>query len=886
MPAQVPMASPVGAIDNRPQIMRNTFFVNRADGTFAEIADYAGLSAAEWSWSPVFLDVDLDGYEDLLIPAGHTRDVQDLDADVLTRAHSLSAAQFSRIPDPKAKLDAFIQRKIENSHFYPQLDMPVVAFHNLGQYRFEESTGIWGTDQPGVHHALAMGDFDGDGDLDLVVNNLGSAAGIYRNETSAPRVAVRLRGVGANTQGIGAKIKLVGGAVPIQSTEIIAGGRYMAGAEPLAVFAAGIVKEGMSIEVTWRSGKKSQVVDVKPNRLYEINESQARPVPPNRPASPQPMFEDVSALISHKHFDEPFNDFERQPLLPRKLSQLGPGIAWADLDGDGWDDLIIGSGKGGPLAVYHNEQGRAFKRLTGGILDKTTTQDQTGVLVMTAPDRGSTILAGSANYETGPKSEGGVAIFTLQTNAVTQVLSMDEFSVGPLALTDMDGDGELELFVGGRVIGGRYPEPASSRIFQHRGDQWRLDETNSRTLQKIGLVSGAVWSDLDGDGYPELILACEWGPLHIFHNDHGRLTSWDAPIQFSNTGSEPTGSALKAQDAPTLAQLTGWWNGVTTGDMDGSGRMAIIAGNWGLNTPYPATFQHPAEIFFGDFAGAGGVDVVEAQYDPAVNVMVPRRLRNQLAAAIPDLPARFPTQKSFSEATLSQVLGDRQAHASRLQAAFLASAVLLNHKDSFEIRPLPAEAQYAPAFSVNVADFDGDGFEDIFLSQNFFANQPEIPRYDAGRGLLLKGDGAGNFKAVPGQESGILVYGEQRGAATCDFDHDGRVDLAVSQNAAATKLFHNLAAKPGLRVRLLGPPGNPTGIGAQVRLIFGSRSGPVREIHGGSGYFSQDSAIIVLSVPETPSSIWVRWPGGKVTTTKLSDSPKLVSIPFDIRADR
>jgi hypothetical protein len=625
---------------------------------------------------------------------------------------------------------------------------------------------------------------------------------------------------------------------------------------------------------------------VKPNRLYEIDEAQAQPVAHAHPALPQPLFEDASALIAHKHFEEPFNDFDRQPLLPRKLSQLGPGVAWADLDGDGWDDLIIGSGKGGPLAVYHNDQGRAFKRLAGGILDKATTQDQTGVLVMTSPEQRSTILVGSANYETGPKSEGGVAILDLQTNTVRHVLSLDESSVGPLALTDMDGDGELELFVGGRVIGGRYPQPASAKIFQHRGDQWRVDEANSRTLQNVGLVSGAVWSDLDGDGYPELILACEWGPLHVFHNDHGRLTAWDGPIEFSNTGSESEGSVPKQEKPSTLAHLTGWWNSVTTGDVDGRGRMAIIAGNWGLNMPYTATFQHPAEIYFGDFAGAGGLDLVEAQYDPELNAVVPRRLRNQLAAAIPDLPARFPTQKSFSEATLAQVLGERQNHASRLQAAFLQTAVLLNHRDSFEVRALPAEAQYAPAFSINVADFDGDGFEDVFLSQNFFANEPEIPRYDAGRGLLLRGDGAGNFKPVPGQGSGILVYGEQRGAATCDFDQDGRVDLAVSQNAAATKLFHNVAAKPGLRVRLVGPAGNPTGIGAQIRLIFGARSGPVREIHAGSGYFSQDSGAIVLSVPEAPISIWVRWPGGKVTTTKLSDNPKFVSIPFETGTKR
>jgi hypothetical protein len=293
------------------------------------------------------------------------------------------------------------------------------------------------------------------------------------------------------------------------------------------------------------------------------------------------------------------------------------------------------------------------------------------------------------------------------------------------------------------------------------------------------------------------------------------------------------------------------------------------------------SLEHPAELYYGDFAGAGALDIVEAQYDPATHQVVPRRTRNALAAAIPDLPARFPTQKGFSEATLAQVLADRQADAAQLHAAFLQSAVLLNRNGGFEVRPLPVEAQFTPAFSVNVADFDGDGDEDLFLSQNLFANQPEVPRYDAGRGLLLAGDGAGNFRPLSGQESGILVYGEQRGAAVSDFDQDGRMDLAVSQNAAATKLFHNVAAKAGLRVRLLGPPGNPMGLGAQIRLFFGSRPGAIREIHAGSGYFSQDSAITVMSVPEPPTSLWVRWPGGKVTTAQVNAESKLMIVPYE-----
>jgi hypothetical protein len=204
--------------------------------------------------------------------------------------------------------------------------------------------------------------------------------------------------------------------------------------------------------------------------------------------------------------------------------------------------------------------------------------------------------------------------------------------------------------------------------------------------------------------------------------------------------------------------------------------------------------------------------------------------------------------------------------------------VFLNRTNYFEPHALPREAQFAPAFSVNVADFDGDGHEDVFLSQNFFANQPEIPRYDAGRGLLLRGDGMGGLEAVSGDESAILVYGDQRGAAIADFDQDGRVDLAVSQNGAATRLFHNVSGKPGLRVRLIGPAGNPDGIGAQVRLMFGDRAGPVREVHGGSGYWSQDSTVTVLSVPEAPAAIWVRWPGGRITSTPLTQQSLEITV--------
>src|SRR5258708_2497094 len=232
---QSPAPSTPGLFDNRPQIARNTLFQDRGDGTYAEIANYAGLPASGWSWSPIFLDVDLDGYPDLLVASGYPKDVQDLDTEAWMRTQNRPRNQNS---DPQKRLEAFIDEKVRNAALYPRLDGPVAAFHNLGNYQFAETTALWGTDQPGVHNAIALADLDGDGDLDLVVNNLNGVAGIYRNESVAPRVAVRLKGLSSNTQGIGAKIKLLGGAVPMQSEEVISGGRYLAGSDPMLVFGA------------------------------------------------------------------------------------------------------------------------------------------------------------------------------------------------------------------------------------------------------------------------------------------------------------------------------------------------------------------------------------------------------------------------------------------------------------------------------------------------------------------------------------------------------------------------------------------------------------------------------------------------------------------------
>ncbi|MBU6400413.1 MAG: VCBS repeat-containing protein [Verrucomicrobia bacterium] len=847
MPNVPPTFVRPGEIDDRPQYSRNMLFLNRGDGTFAETAYYSGVEASEWTWMPLLLDVDLDGYEDILIVTGHERDAMNI--DVINQAQALKAQKtMSRL------------ELLNLNNLFTRLELPKVAFRNRGNLTFEDRSVAWGFDTRGVSQGMAVADLDNDGDLDVLINNLNGVAGIYRNETIAPRVAVRLKGRSPNTRGIGAKLRLFGGAVPIQSQEMICGGRYLSADDAERVFAAGTLTNQMRLEVTWRDGNRSVVKGVQANRIYEVDETGATAVTNSPPAPAPPIFEDVSQLLAHTHHDEPFDDFARQGLLPRKLSQLGPGVAWYDVNGDGWDDLIVGSGRGGKLSVYLNNGQGGFTPAADPMFDRTVTRDQTAIVGWR-----SILFAGSANYEDGLTNGGLVRVYDLSRHLSGENILGQPFSCGPLAMADFDGSGNLGLFAGGRVMPGRYPEPVPSLLLRNDGHRLSI----AQRWDKLGLVSGAVWSDLDGDGFPELILACEWGPIRIFHNDHGHLTEWNPPVRFP--------SAANAQPL-TLHQLTGWWNGVTTGDLDGDGRLDIIVSNWGLNTAYRASRARPQRLYYGDLSDSGLIDLIEARYDEAMQKEVPERGFRAVSAVFPFLLEKFSTFASYAHASVQEIYGDRLQQAAVVQANTLESLAIFNRGDHFDAVPLPLEAQLAPAFAVCVGDMDGDGNEDVFLSQNFFDTDIDRERADSGRGLWLKGDGKGGLRPVPGQESGVEVYGEQRGAALCDYDGDGRVDLVVTQNRAATKLYHNVGARPGLRVRLRGPAGNPSGVGAVLRLRFGERWGAAREVHAGSGYWSQDSAVEVLGTPETPTQIQVRWPGGGTTTSNLPTAAHEIEI--------
>ena len=838
----------IGQFQDRPQVKRNTLFLNRGDATYAEIGQFSGVQATEWTWSVRFLDVDLDGYEDVIATNGQLHDFED--ADTIDRAQRLSAFGYD-----SSKL----------TKIYAEYLTPNVAFRNRGDLTFENVSEKWGFTEPDISWGMALADFDQDGDLDMAMNRLNDPAGIYRNEASAPRIAVRLRGLPPNTQGIGSKIRVVGGPVP-QRKEVICGGTYLSGSDPMVTFAAGSLENNLTIEVIWRNGKFSRIEGILPNRIYEILESNAKDAGRSQRDSsfaPSPYFEDVSHLIDHKHHEDVFDVFRRQPLLPYRLSQLGPGIAWHDIDGDADDDLIIASGNGGQLACFRNNGKRGFSRIQGNPLTQLLKYDQTSILGWTKNNGASSLLVGCSNYESFQPSDAFMMRYDFEHKTVvnSKRITGDGSSTGPMALADYDGDGDLDLFVGGRTIPGRFPEPASSKLYRNHEGTFNLDNTNSKQFNLVGMVSGATFSDIDGDGDPDLILAVQWGPVMVFRNNNG--------------------SYVDATTDLGLEQYKGWWNGVTTGDLNEDGNLDIIATNWGLNTAYRASIENPLRIYYGDFDGNGTTDIIEAHFDPDMNKVVPERGLATLSQAIPYIRSRIPTYQRYSAASVDDIIGKSLNQSSQLLANTLEHMVFFNRGDRFEAVALPKEAQFTPAFYTGVADFDGDSHDDLFLSQNFFVSPMEVGRYDAGRGLWLRGDGTGKLEAVPGQISGIEVYGEQRGAALSDYNLDGRVDLVVTQNGAATKLFKNTRATPGLRVRLNGPKDNPSGVGAVVRIAYEDGYGPAREIHAGSGYLSQDSAVQVMGLRHKPQGVWVRWPGGKITEVELTDSLSEITISYD-----
>ena len=853
IPTHTALPKRPGESELQLQQQRNTLHINRGDGSFVELGHLAGVSASGWSWGTLLTDVDLDGWQDILVANGHLWDI--MDADTHER----------------------LQSRLVNVHWqrlrweFPRLELRNVAFRNRGNLTFEDVSDAWdfGVEED-ISHALAAGDLDADGDVDIVVNRLGAPALVLRNDAGAARVAVRLVGDTPNTHAIGARVRLVAPGMPDQVREVVGGGLYLSHSDYQLSFAT-TADSAARLEIDWPDGRRSVISDVRANRLYEVTTASAgdngRPTVRLTSADPDAsLFVDATSLLGgHRHVDPPFDDWARQFLLVNSLSQLGPGVAWHDIDRDGDDDIIVGNGRTGALSLMRNERGR-FAAMTSPLTGAPG--DITGIVALSheaGANAASSVIVGTSSWEA--RTPGAATSVTLSRAGLSvrpaePLAGSPDVATGPTALGDYDGDGDLDLFVGGRAVTAQYPRAASSLLYRNESGRFIVDSVASRPLASAGLVSAAVFADMDGDGDDDLLLAREWQPIQLLINDRGAFRS--------------AGGAM----ARELERWPSRWNGIATGDLDGDGRLDIVATSWGRNTVFQPDTARPIVMVHGPFGPSGTEEMVIAQHDPRIGALAPLNSYPRVRVAVPDLTDRVRRFVEYADASIEQVLGPATARVTRRPITTLDHMVFLNRGDHFESAPLPLEAQFAPAFGVTVADYDGDGAEDVFLAQNFSFTALGLPRYDAGRGLLLKGNGRGELAALDARASGIVIHGDQRGAAHADFDGDGRLDLLVAQNAEETRLFRNRGARTGLRVRLQGAPGNPDGIGALIRVVYANGLGPVRQVQAGSGYWSQNSAVQVLGLSATPVGVSVRWPGGRETRVNVPSGAAEITIPF------
>ncbi|MDX1577061.1 MAG: VCBS repeat-containing protein, partial [Gemmatimonadota bacterium] len=606
-------------------------------------------------------------------------------------------------------------------------------------------------------------------------------------------------------------------------------------------------RDSATLRVRWPSGART-TRRVATNTAVELFEPEPGAAPPSfggdgaeRAAAGSgsaagPLFSPWPAAARHAESD--FDELVRQPLIPLELSRLGPGVTWADVDEDGTPELLVAGAAGGRAQRLESGADGVLAPVPFG---PRAPGDQTTLLALRMGD-GMEIVAGVSSWEARSPDDltrippavglaGGGEIAAQATPDAT----------GPLSAADVDGDGALDLFLGARAIPGAYPRAASSRILLRRDGIWREDPGWSAAFRSVGLVSASVFSDVDLDGDPDLLLALEWGPVRLFLN--------------RGTGFEDATAAWG------LAGLPGRWNGLATGDLDGDGRPDLVATGWGDNVSYPPSADRPTGILAADMDGNGLVDVIEFETRPNGDAW-PTRDYPTLSAALPFIRRAAPTYERFARSSLEDLFGSDPPRASRVSAVTYAHTAFLNRAGRFEARPLPSEAQRAPAFGVVIGDFDRDGAEDVFLAQNFLATPQGLPRFDAGRGLLLAGDGEGGLVPLGARESGIAVYGDGRGAAAADADGDGRWDLAIGQNGGEVAVFRGSSGPPGLRVRLRDAGANPDAIGARLRVRYEEGVGPAREIQAGAGYGSSGGLAQVFGLRGRPVGVRVWWPGG------------------------